>query len=442
MNQGLEDEGPPYGPLRLFETALAYEETRVIWKMGHRISPTEMADSLFWFPVEQTVRDLQDNGQLGGLELPSAYRDPVIGLKGHGWEPGVYPSPYANDDEFVLVVFRSGYVIRFSKYTPEFVLSLYDIVTSMQSYRNKDIGDIHLSLRGPFKMLAVQHYEVDHHRIHMPDPEIDLVIENLVTAFSHEARPRRAMQMLEAAAHWNPGTPFEDQVDTDALEKWGIHTYPTWCRAVVEGIRNVFETTGWIDNLLSDHEEVSQFGEYMCGLILDGFVQKMHPGYSLGYQFNTDHDTVPIERIIGKEFEWSNGRRLPYAAKECRRAAALSIFLIHFPILEWNEVDPSKLLMTVFKKGTHAKLNTDAVKQPKRTCVKGAHHHRLPKEVAPLIATFAWGADPAIMKEYIQNQMDNGNPILYSRVTDVQSYEWELDDEEDDEEDENAGDEL
>lgn len=404
--------------LHLSKDTSARENARLVWSVGDdaKIDCGNMAESLVW----------PSRGMKHRVEsLPSAYREPRVGRLGHGWAPGVYPSPCQDDPDFNLVVFRSRFAIRFSKYTPDFVLTLFESTLSILPYRRQGLSHLPHELCDAMKSTVSRLALAPWSETHMERREMHLIVENLVMAFSHEVRPTTCMTMLNAVVTQEPLSPcpFLLSMRKGNFDRWGIHTFATWNSAVDDGIEYAYGAPlGWTNHLVK--KESSKCGRRICGMILDGFVQKMHPGHSLRYTY-FDKQNIPIERTVGRTFDWTNNLCVPYATEETKTAVILSIALVRWNFTGSGEVDTSKFDSAVFVKGGgkvkegHIQVKPSKIPRHSEETETGYVAGRFPAAIVSLIACFAWGADRLAMKQYLEDRAKRGKPVKWSSMTDV-----------------------
>ena len=233
------------------------------------------------------------------------------GMRDHGWAAGVYPSPYPDDHDFVLVVLHCRSALRMSKYTPSSVLDFLGPIGA--SLRELDfINNDYMELDDGVSELAKNLGDMwrkfrsnsrgggEPHSMSAAGQEF---IGALILAFSHEARPALApsiimrtvgLVQIEAARADEKASNFHGDWSL-ALEiavSEEARSYPTW-----RGQRGL---------------KASPFKK-TCATFIAGYMEKLSPGFSVHYTM----DPVVAQEGIGSDWlgeatMWSAGLLVPY----------------------------------------------------------------------------------------------------------------------------------
>lgn len=234
------------------------------------------------------------------------------GMSVHGWSAGVHPSPYPDDEDFVLVVFHCRSVVRMSKLTPLSVLDLIGrLCASLREVdyiENGEFSECDHGAEAMAKQLGDfwREFRSDNSTVSQPQAMTGAgqeFIGALILAFSHEHKPAlarsikmRTVTIVRAAAGRADGDITAFIGDWSAALELAVteeaRSLPTW-----RGQRG-FKGLPF---------------KKVCASIMAGYLDNLSPKFSIHYTMDPIVSKEGIGPLwIGGKTSWSDGLKVPY----------------------------------------------------------------------------------------------------------------------------------
>ena len=242
------------------------------------------------------------------------------GKPDHGWAAGTYPSPYPNDDGFVIKVFESRSIIRMSSLTPGVVMDVLGMLVAPLTHLDHDnlcyleLEDGLAPVIKHFSQIWLKHRSDD--KVREPRCLNDWganFIGLVILGFSHTHMPELAGRAIDFTVR---AVQHKCYIDGENRATYR----PDWTSAVEEAVTHVAFS-------VSDYKGKSGFRarpfKKMCSAIIAGYAEKLEPGTSIGYSMDSECGVEhEYPEWIGNPTSWSHGFKVPLLDQ---RAAQIKI---------------------------------------------------------------------------------------------------------------------